>query len=623
MTPDDPTPPRSSRPSGRPAPQPTGRPRGTTPGSSRGGYDPRFAGPILGGEVAIPSKREIRKARQPAAQPRASGCCGRWSSSWPSSCVVVGLGYGYFRYQWGQIASAPCATCVAAANGAPYNLLLIGSDSRAGETAAQAQQFGTAQAAGGPAVGHHQDRPRRPAGRHRLDPVDPPRHLRHHHRAAGQLASSSTQNKINAAFAGGPDALVKTIENTFGIPISHYIVINFFGVMDAVNALGGISLDFPYPARDRDCSTGTCYNNSGLDIPTAGCQVLNGSQALSLSRSRYYQYYANGVLALRPDVGPRPHPAPEPGDLGRPQQGQVDLQPAAAQLAPVLGGPRLHQGRQPDGRRTCSPWPSATTPSAARRCSPTCCPTTGAVSSYAGDVEVVQPDAAAATITQFLGGPFGTIITPPIDALRQPADPDARRPTTTTAPVATTHRAVGLHLAGARRRRPHRHLGPVLRPDALLIPPPEPGRPAGAPAGRRGSDSGGAHRAGDPDGPEDRPPPWRPASQRLDDDQRARSPATGGCPVGSRPGTRRAPRAMATHHTPIGHRDRGDDDGHGHGQARPRSAAPARPEVEAPGQADAGRTSRGRGVPATSGAQAEEGDAVGARRHRCAGGRSR
>ncbi len=71
-------------------------------------------------------------------------------------------------------------------------------------------------------------------------------------------------------------------------------MINFFGLEDAVNALGGIKMDFPYPVRDQDCSTGTCYNNSGLNIPTAGCQVLDGSQALSLSRSRYFQYYDDG-----------------------------------------------------------------------------------------------------------------------------------------------------------------------------------------------------------------------------------------------------------------------------------------------------------------------------------------
>ncbi len=218
--------------------------------------------------------------------------------------VVTGLGFGYFRYQWGKVASAPCPSCVAAANGQPYNLLLIGSDSRSGETAAEAQQFGSPTAAAG-----------QRSDTIKILHVDPangtasslsiPRDT--YVTITGLPANSqlSAQNKINAAFSNGPDALVQTIENTFGIPISHYIVINFFGVEDAVNALGGISMDFPYPVRDQDCSTGTCYNNSGLDIPTTGCQVLNGSQALALSRSRYFEYEVDGSWRSDPtsDIG--------------------------------------------------------------------------------------------------------------------------------------------------------------------------------------------------------------------------------------------------------------------------------------------------------------------------------
>ena len=98
-------------------------------------------------------------------------------------------------------------------------------------------------------------------------------------------------------------------------------------------------------------------------------------------------------------------------------------------------------------------------------------PTTGAVSSYAGDVEVVQPDAAAATIAQFLGGPFGTIITPPIDAYGNPMTLTPPAPTTTTAPAATT-----THPAGSPPRvgpdESHRLLGSVLRPHAVLTPAP-------------------------------------------------------------------------------------------------------------------------------------------------------
>ena len=82
--------------------------------------------------------------------------------------LVVAVGYGYFRYQWGKVASSPCTTCVAVPAGQPYNVLLIGSDSRAGETAAEAQQFGSAASCLGSTERHHKDRPGGSGERHRL-----------------------------------------------------------------------------------------------------------------------------------------------------------------------------------------------------------------------------------------------------------------------------------------------------------------------------------------------------------------------------------------------------------------------------------------------------------------------
>ncbi len=253
--------------------------------------------------MAVPTRRELHKARKRRRRP-AERVLRIGIVVVVVLLVVAGFGYGYFRYEWSKVSSSPCSVCVAAANGAPYNVLVIGSDSRAGETAAEAQQFGTASEA----AGQRSDtikivRVNPAAGT--ASSISIPRDT--YVTLSGVPASTglSTQNKINSAFAGGPDALIKTIQNTFGIPINHYIVLSFFGVQDAVNALGGISMDFPYPVRDQDCSTGVCYNNSGLAIPTTGCQVLDGAQALSLSRSRYFQYYADGQWNSDPtsDIG--------------------------------------------------------------------------------------------------------------------------------------------------------------------------------------------------------------------------------------------------------------------------------------------------------------------------------
>ena len=385
--------------------------------------------------MAIPSRRELHRSRRRRRSPGQRVLRGLIAFV-AVLLVLVLAGFGYFKYQWGQIASAPCPTCVAAANGAPYNLLIIGSDSRGGETAAEAQQFGSAQAAGG-----------QRSDTLKIVHVDPaagtastlsiPRDTFVTITGLAPDSGLSAQNKINAAFSNGPDAVVQTIENTFGIPISHYIVINFFGVEDAVNALGGISLDFPYPVRDQDCSTGTCYNNSGLSIPTAGCQTLNGAQALSLSRSRYYQYYADGYWQSDPS-----------SDIGRIERQNLvisaALNKAKSTYDPLelnsLLSSVVHDFSKDDGLSATDLLSLAERYHAFSGSSLQnyTLPTTGAQSSYAGDVEVVEPDAAASVITQFLGGPFGTITTPPIDQYGNPLTLTVPTTTTTTAPVATT-----------------------------------------------------------------------------------------------------------------------------------------------------------------------------------------
>src|SRR5918997_6410184 len=56
------------------------------------------------------------------------------------------------------------------------------------------------------------------------------------------------EDKINAAFAvGGPDLTVETVENLTGLPVGDYVVVNFGGVKDIVDAMGGITLEVEEP----------------------------------------------------------------------------------------------------------------------------------------------------------------------------------------------------------------------------------------------------------------------------------------------------------------------------------------------------------------------------------------
>ena len=373
--------------------------------------------------MAIPSRRERRRAtrkRRPPAQRILRGLIGLVAAV----VVVAALGYGYFRYQWGKVSSAACASCAVAANGAPYNVLLIGSDSRAGETAAQAQQFGNATNAGG-----------QRSDTIKIVHVDPstgtastlsiPRDTYVTLSGLPSDTQLSSDNKINASFSGGPDALIQTIQNTFGIPISHYIEISFFGLQDAVNALGGISMDFPYPVRDNN--TGTGVNESGLDVTRTGCQVLDGSQALALSRSRYFQYYAGGEW--HSDLS---------SDIGRIERQNLVIS-AALNKAKSTYNPLslnslltsvVHDFSKDNGLSAGDLFSLAERYHAfsGSQLQTYTLPTAPAVTSGGSDVEVVQPGEASQMITQFLGTGLGPISTPPLDASGNPL----------TIPVATT-----------------------------------------------------------------------------------------------------------------------------------------------------------------------------------------
>jgi LCP family protein required for cell wall assembly len=105
------------------------------------------------------------------------------------------------------------------------------------------------------------------------------------------------RDRINAAIQGGPERLINTIKNDFGIPINHYIEMNFFAFRSVVAAVGGVPVYFPTPVRDQ---------NSGLDIENTGCVTLDPVQALAYARSRDFEYFENGHWKTDPS-----------GDLGR------------------------------------------------------------------------------------------------------------------------------------------------------------------------------------------------------------------------------------------------------------------------------------------------------------------
>jgi LCP family protein required for cell wall assembly len=92
------------------------------------------------------------------------------------------------------------------------------------------------------------------------------------------------EGKINGAYSGGPQLLAKTITETFGIPVHHYVEVDLAGFKRVVDAVDGVRICFLFATRDT---------NSGLN-QQPGCHKLDGTQALAYARSRHYEEFRDG-----------------------------------------------------------------------------------------------------------------------------------------------------------------------------------------------------------------------------------------------------------------------------------------------------------------------------------------
>lgn len=108
-------------------------------------------------------------------------------------------------------------------------------------------------------------------------------------------ARAEGANKIDAALYEGPGQLVNAIREDFGIPVQHYVELNFDTFAGVVGALGGVRMYFPMPVFDA---------YSGLRVTVPGCHLLSGFQALAVVRARHLQYKGPGVTSGDPHSWP-------------------------------------------------------------------------------------------------------------------------------------------------------------------------------------------------------------------------------------------------------------------------------------------------------------------------------
>lgn len=139
----------------------------------------------------------------------------------------------------------------------PFYMLLLGTDGRPGETSYRADTIILA----------------------RIDPTEQqvtlisiPRDTR--------ITYKGETMKINAAHTEeGAAGMVEAVNELCGIEISHYAEISFDGLVQLVDALGGVEVNVPDEIDDPKAADFTIE---------PGLQTLNGEQALAFCRSRAF-----------------------------------------------------------------------------------------------------------------------------------------------------------------------------------------------------------------------------------------------------------------------------------------------------------------------------------------------
>jgi LCP family protein required for cell wall assembly len=159
---------------------------------------------------------------------------------------------------------------VAVGNG-PTNILLVGTDSREGLSKQDLNRVETI-----PVAGQRTDTIiliHVSPGHKKAVMVSIPRDLK------VSIPGHGT-DKINAAYAvGGPDLLVRTVQQNLGVPVNHFASVDFAGFLKVVDALGGVTL----------CNnTGRRLDDSFANLHMApGCQNMDGIHALAFVRARH------------------------------------------------------------------------------------------------------------------------------------------------------------------------------------------------------------------------------------------------------------------------------------------------------------------------------------------------
>ena len=207
---------------------------------------------------------------------------------------AAGLGYVYRKYERLPRVELSGVLDDASDSGGPENYLVVGIESAEGLDPDDPVRIGRAGAGKSDTIMVLQIDPRERGAKLLSLPRD----------LWVPITGTGHSRKINAAVEiGGAPLLIRTIDDNFGIDIHHYVQVDFAAFRELVEAIDGVPIYFPYPARDR---------KTGLNIRGTGCVTLDPVQALAFVRSRTYEQLIDGEWEV--DLG-----LPDIGRIGRQQ----------------------------------------------------------------------------------------------------------------------------------------------------------------------------------------------------------------------------------------------------------------------------------------------------------------
>lgn len=127
-------------------------------------------------------------------------------------------------------------------------------------------------------------------------------------------------NRINVAYGFGEAVLVDTVQSSLGVPIHHYVEVDFNAFKSIIAAVDGVEICFEHPTRDL---------KTGLNVPEPGCALLDEIQSLAYARSRYFEEFKDGAWQVDGRA-----------DLGRIERQQIFFETAVSRsVSQVLANP--------------------------------------------------------------------------------------------------------------------------------------------------------------------------------------------------------------------------------------------------------------------------------------------